>query len=159
MLQAFGFFIWPFALLKHQTASTIKQFFSSIGGSFEHPHLVLKAQTPPRVVYGGLGSTYASIAQKGTASTPDVGRAAGGAITSPAETDATWACYPADNLFFLIPFSFNHPYPRWHPYSGKGLRRLLTLGAVLQLGAQNLHSPSPFPPPHGRVIPPRVVFV
>ncbi|KAI4205158.1 MAG: hypothetical protein LQ346_001491 [Caloplaca aetnensis] len=48
-----------------------------------------KGQTPPRVVYGDLGSAYASIAQRGSPSTPDLRRAASGGVTSPAETNAT----------------------------------------------------------------------
>ncbi|KAL8762971.1 MAG: hypothetical protein Q9184_001121 [Pyrenodesmia sp. 2 TL-2023] len=50
-----------------------------------------KVQTPPRVVYGDLGSAYASIAQRGTPITPDFRSNAVGGVTSPAETNATWS--------------------------------------------------------------------
>lgn len=50
-----------------------------------------KAQTPPKVVFGDLGSAYASITQKGTPSTPNLRRAAHDGVVSPAETNAPWS--------------------------------------------------------------------
>ncbi|KAL8986797.1 MAG: hypothetical protein Q9177_003938, partial [Variospora cf. flavescens] len=50
-----------------------------------------KATTPPKVVFGDLGSAYATITQKGTSGTPPSRGAIHGGLASPTETYTTWS--------------------------------------------------------------------
>ncbi|KAI4288574.1 MAG: hypothetical protein L6R35_002162 [Caloplaca aegaea] len=50
-----------------------------------------KATTPPKVVFGDLGSAYATITQKGTSGTPPSRGAIHGGLASPTETCTTWS--------------------------------------------------------------------
>ncbi|KAL8656381.1 MAG: hypothetical protein Q9210_000308 [Variospora velana] len=50
-----------------------------------------KATTPPKVVFGDLGSAYATITQKGTAGTPPSRGAIRGGVASPTEMYTTWS--------------------------------------------------------------------
>ncbi|KAL8722168.1 MAG: hypothetical protein Q9225_001312 [Loekoesia sp. 1 TL-2023] len=65
---------------------------SSLTGLFKRPRSKSeKALTPSKVVFGDLGTAYASIAQKNTPSTPNLRRAVAESASSPIETNAAWS--------------------------------------------------------------------